>query len=350
MVMWTTEADFHDELYRSYKDAKLTDYAVPGHALGSVVWAVRESEEIIIPQSTKRGLSIVDYLLSDAIFWVAAFHMTLIANNGEKATPLFRTIFALTLKVTQDSVVVRDLIVRGYDLQARNLVRSIGEHIDAIYYLCLHPEACDEFVRTEDEEGANQFWHRHLKKARGAIDKKLMQMIETPNASIIEKFSEFRRQEGETFSAAHHPSFWVCLASQYIPNSSGNIFFNMFGIPSDYSFRTGKYLFYSLAECAVLMPIFCKPIGDHILSLEELDPFRVYVRRGVPHLISMIFAVIENWDAQPTLQTAPWKLADASCPALGRASCFGRHRRANIIGMAGTGPAMTNRCAVRTSE
>jgi hypothetical protein len=120
--MWSTEADFQNDFYRSYKEARLGDYVKPGEVLGSIIWAIRSSQEITVPQSTKSGLSVINNLLSDAIFWFASFHMTL--EDKERASTLFSSIFALTLKITQDSIVVRDLIVRGYDLQARNLVRS----------------------------------------------------------------------------------------------------------------------------------------------------------------------------------------------------------------------------------
>jgi hypothetical protein len=122
-------------------------------------------------------------------------------------------------------------------------------------------------------------------------------MAEIVDNPLVRKFSEFRTKEGRTFSAAHHPSFWACTNSQFAPHSENNILFNMLGVPSDYSFRTGKYLFYNLSECAIVMPIICKPIGDHITRLGEDHPFKIFVRRGVAHLISMNFALIENWNA-----------------------------------------------------
>lgn len=293
--MWECEADFKTALHHSYEVAKLADFIEPGHTWGSLVWRARESGEISIPESTKIGLAIIDDLLSDAIIWFTSFHTTLIGNDEhERPSPLFLSIFALSLKLTQDSIVVRDLIVKGYDLQARNLVRSIGEHIDAIYYLCLHPDVCAEFIKTEDEETSNLFWYRHLRTARESIDRKLAQIIKDP---LVKKFSEFRRNEGQVFSAAHHPSYWACVNSQLIPHSADNIYFNMFGIPSDYSFRTGKFLFNNLAECAIIMPIICKPIGNHIKSLGDDHPFKIFVRRGTVHLITMTFAIIENWNA-----------------------------------------------------
>ena len=46
------------------------------------------------------------------------------------------------------------------------------------------------------------------------------------------------------------------------------------------------------------MPIFSKPIGVHIQSLDEGHLFKCYVRRGYVHLTTMMFAMMKNWIAQ----------------------------------------------------
>jgi hypothetical protein len=126
------------------------------------------------PKEVLAALSIFDDLLLDAILWTHCLSIRVYQSRSlTKRRDFKRAIAALFMKVSQDAMVVRNLMAAGYDVQARNLLRSIDEHVDALYYLCLRPDACGEFVQTNDSGSANRFWWQHIRHARSVIETEL---------------------------------------------------------------------------------------------------------------------------------------------------------------------------------
>jgi hypothetical protein len=101
------------------------------------------------------ALSVLDDLNLDAIFWFQSLIALLLKRVDTDKSAFHRSIFAVLMRVTQDAMVIRNLICSGFDVQARNLLRSMEEHVDTIYYLCLKPEASEEFVYADDDVKAN---------------------------------------------------------------------------------------------------------------------------------------------------------------------------------------------------
>jgi hypothetical protein len=118
-------------------------------------------------------------MILDAVLWYQALTM-LMLEERRGPDPFFQqAIEGLLMRVSQDAMVIRNLIRDGYDAQAKNILRSLDEHADAIYYLCLRPETSEEFVRADDDKSANHFWHRHIKRSRNVIDDAIQKLVKT---------------------------------------------------------------------------------------------------------------------------------------------------------------------------
>jgi hypothetical protein len=161
-TMWRSRADFEKDLARSYRHAKIPvdkNRIAIGSAL--LVYGAKGRKKSL-PKNAATAFGILDTLISDAIIWHHSMALLFMQRLENARRPFDQALMALFMRVSQDSIVVQHLIAKGYDVQARNLLRSIDEHTDTIYYLCLRPEACSEFVATEDEKSANEFWYKHI--------------------------------------------------------------------------------------------------------------------------------------------------------------------------------------------
>lgn len=291
---WKSKKGFERDLFASYKMFELQPDGLNVPFGSSLFSYQQKNHKVSLPKRASAGLSILDALMMDAIIWHHSFAMLLLNRVKSQSQTFERAIFALHMKIAQDALVVRNLILAGYDVQAKNILRSIDEHVDTVYYLCLKPELASEFVLTNDEKSANEFWWRHIRKSRKVIDVEIAKISGAGGSS--EKFSEFKATEREFLSASHHPSYWASTMSFMAPYRSTSFTNHLFGLPSEYSYRTGKFLFYVLAELALCSGILNKEIRECIARAGD-DPLQRVVRRGCGHLTNMFVLTIANWNA-----------------------------------------------------
>src|SRR5688572_29844511 len=135
--MWRTKKDFEKSLKDSYKR-----FGLPVQKLGLGA-ELREFRRLHDPKGVpvaERGLAVLDVLVTDAILWCFLFSMVFFRERATVSDKSLRqALWSLSNLIVQDSIVIRDLINSGFDLQARNLLRSLDEHLDVIYYICIHP-------------------------------------------------------------------------------------------------------------------------------------------------------------------------------------------------------------------
>jgi hypothetical protein len=67
-------------------------------------------------------------------------------------------------------------------------------------------------------------------------------------------------------------------------------------MPSEYSYRTGKFLFYVLAEATYCMSLLNAQI-EMLIKAERGGILRKVVRNGAEHIMYMLMLLIKNWDA-----------------------------------------------------
>jgi hypothetical protein len=297
--LWRNRKDFERDLKTSYKASKWNevDPNVPfGREL--VNYQVKNHKPRL-PKKVATVLSVLNDLVLDAIVWHHSFAMLLMNRNSGQLNSLERSLLVLQMKIVQDAFVVRNLMLSGFDIQAKNILRSIDEHVDLACYLCVKPEAAEEFVSTEDGETANVFWWRHVRGARKVIDSALDKIVK--NDDSIKELRQFKSQEREMLSAAHHPSF-LATTPIIVPYAQNNASMYMFGFPTEYSYRTGKLLFFLLAQAALFVGVLNEDIRR--LIEEGSEELQETVERGRVHLGAMALRLAANWDA-PIFDNSP---------------------------------------------
>jgi hypothetical protein len=244
-----------------------------------------------VPRKVAAALSVLDDLNLDAIFWFQSLIALLLKRINTDKSAFHRSVFALLMRVTQDAMVIRNLIYNDFDVQARNLLRSVEEHVDTIYYLCLKPEASEEFVDADDEIKANQFWYTHIRGSRKVIDRMVGEMLK---AKVdLQELQQFRLQERKMLATAHHPSYMAVTIPFLVPYKHVNVTKFIFGFPSEFSYRTGMLSFYILAELCLFLSFLNKDMKK-IIECKGRDILQTVVRKGQNHLGIMLLHLVRN--------------------------------------------------------
>lgn len=142
---------------------------------------------------------------------------------------------------------VRMLVIGGFDIPAKMLVRQIEEQCALLIWIMDDEELCAEFHRDHDPENSNKFWHRHISK--GKIDKKITEKLTRENPKAAEAFSEIAewfKTERVVLSAASHPSFLASAMTVAAGVSSARGGAGIFGFADAVSVRTLRILFFQL--------------------------------------------------------------------------------------------------------
>ena len=85
---------------------------------------------------------------------------------------------ALLSHVCHQHFAIRQLVLNGFDIAAKQILRSLVENLDVAVLMGIRPELQQEFLKTESAEASNAFWHRHLArgKARRVIEAHLTEL------------------------------------------------------------------------------------------------------------------------------------------------------------------------------
>jgi hypothetical protein len=301
--MWRGRKSFEADLFASYRAAGLQEGQETFSPMGATLIDQAATDIGKLPKKVAAALSALDDLMLDAIIWYHSVVMVFWNAQPASDQHFDRAMMALFMRVAQDAMVVRNLIQAGFDVQAKNILRSIEEHVDTIYLLCIQPSLCEDFVRADDEESINQFWWKHLRNARKTAHKALVEIVKED--AHLREFIEFRKSERALLSSAHHPSYIACtmpFMSLYGSNETRYLY----GSPSEWSFRTGKLLFYILAEAALFTTLLNGDMKRLIREGRKDHPLEDFVRRGLQHLATMLMFLVKNW----------------SCPLFGTSTQF----------------------------
>lgn len=118
------------------------------------------------PLSLRRHLLALSYC-SDFTMTVIS-HLTLVLATNEKADDRYRAAFTVFALLRTDLQSVQLLCSRGYDMQARNILRSVRERTDVAGCCCLDVQFAASYISARSPEEVNQFWHQNVRgnKAR----------------------------------------------------------------------------------------------------------------------------------------------------------------------------------------
>jgi hypothetical protein len=159
---------------------------------------------------------------------------------------------------------LRCLVLKGFDVHARIVLRPVSEHIDLMMAMAIQPSLCEEYHAATNINGENDFWHKHV--SNGKLRKKLIRAVAGESEILLTAWRECDRyvqSEGSMAGIAIHPSFLSSAMICSMGMSHGKGGFGFFGVVDAASERTLKFVVYRLFE---LMIVSCDNIRKNCLS------------------------------------------------------------------------------------
>lgn len=211
--------------------------------------------------------------------------------------------------ISSHLIAIRKLVLIGHDLPAKQVLRSLIEHMDLLNLLWLKPELVEEFRATKDDDAANHFWHKNIskKKLRRQTRDLLLKDVD-PDA--VTEWRKFRDAEEKVLGSAVHPSAIGCWMATSPAGVHPDIDLPGFmGVRSENSIRTLRCAFASSWEL-VMNKTF--PFGDlrngkshrrHIMEFDNSNEFHVAIEIG-RQVMNDLMVLIGRWEKSdhPDLQ------------------------------------------------
>jgi len=199
-----------------------------------------------LPPSTEAALLRFDEFL----LWTVSLATALNFTRSPSGSPA-AVYGALAGGISSLLFSIRSLVLSGFDVPAKILMRSVVEYADVLFLLFTRPELVPAYAGVESFEEANQFWHRHLKslKARKAAYESL-----SPGAMAGGAFVDllgYQKQEEELMALSAHGAYVAAWMSSF-PGSPASVedgrivWPGYLGAVSDHSTRTLDYVAYAL--------------------------------------------------------------------------------------------------------
>lgn len=208
-------------------------------------------------------------------------------NLNSKSTRLAAYVLLMGYVISQHAG-IRRLVCVGLDIQAKQLVRALAEHLDLCMLLALKPELADDFLETDRQETANRFWFQNMakRKARKFINNSLVKAI---GDAAVTRYSDWRTEEDNVLSMAIHPTFMSCTMAG-APESDENPrdWIGWFGFKTENSVRTLRYAILASVEfLAVGYPILFDDNDERLFDFREKDEFNRHMKYGRNVLIDL---------------------------------------------------------------
>lgn len=161
-------------------------------------------------------------------------------DNGKKKPKLAASL-TLISGMASDVGAILHLVRHGYDIQAKIILRSLREKLDALIAVQLDRAFAVAFIQNDDPKAANRFWHARVAKGRLVknIVKRLAHYHEEGDTGIDDRWLNRRRNFDRWLGMAVHPSHTTGLISLFPQFGNGDT--DTLGIsdqPSDNSIPT----------------------------------------------------------------------------------------------------------------
>jgi len=158
-----------------------------------------------------------------------------------KRQPKLAASLTLISGMATDVGAILHLVRGGYDIQAKIIVRSLREKLDALIAVQLDRAFAVAFIKNENAEAANQFWHSRV--ARGRLIKNIARRLahyqEDGETVVDETWLDRRRSFDRWLGMAVHPSHTTGLISLFPEFGNGDSDkLGFLGNPSDISIPT----------------------------------------------------------------------------------------------------------------
>ena len=190
-------------------------------------------------------------ILDEMLYWctldIFALQEQFIKRNSKRKIEFGGFIITLAT-ILNHTLAIRQLCMTGFDLSAKQVLRSLIEYVELLMLFDKDPKILKEYPVTDELEDANRFWHLHL--SRGKARKRLFAESEDSKYRIKwnKLLTEWWEEERKILGASVHPSRAACWAAYTAcidPESPGAGFL---GSVSINSVRTVRVTVMTLAE------------------------------------------------------------------------------------------------------
>ncbi|MFG1203659.1 hypothetical protein V5F29_14820 [Xanthobacter aminoxidans] len=165
-------------------------------------------------RSSRKKLHQLDTWVSIYDEYTSWFHSVSISLQDPLKTDRYneklylnRSLLVLSVRIFSDLLAIRSLCLDGFDVQAKNILRSTVENIDVLCAIIIDPDISEKFCDANDPIKSNEFWHRFVSKGKlGKFQiEKVNSMLKDRDAadSLIKMMYKYN----EVLGAASHPCF-----------------------------------------------------------------------------------------------------------------------------------------------
>jgi hypothetical protein len=112
--------------------------------------------------------------------------------------------------VISHSFAIRKLVLSGFDLAAKQVLRSLCEYNDLMLLIAVDPGIANEFLGTDIQERSDAFWRKYFRK--GKARRQFYQYAQRNDAAHPE-IIDWRKQEDSILSMSAHPSMLASFVS-----------------------------------------------------------------------------------------------------------------------------------------
>jgi hypothetical protein len=209
------------------------------------------------------------------------------------------------------AIAISRLCAPGFDLPAKQVLRSLIEYTELLTLFDVQPELLREFHAKQDVEDANKFWHAYLSKG------KARKKIENAFANKMDEYflgvRDWRSQEKTVLNAATHPSHIACFAAFTGFAGTGVGFL---GAPTDASVRTLYLSSHALFETAILtssLRFWEESVPNRFFHFNRGNFFHRAAKQSWPVILRLFIWWIANRDSPELMSSRTgWPFVEES--------------------------------------
>jgi hypothetical protein len=221
----------------------------------SIISSRRLENRKRVPPSIRNWIAILDEigLLLFTLYLICFTHFMAKRKPSQRPKSEVVSVFLLGGIVTQ-LVVVRGLVLGGFDANAKHSARLLSEYVDLFNFLHLNPSVIDEFHASHTSPiETNAFWYKYISKGKLRLNVRRGISETFPVlATYLDEMEDWRTEELRAISAFAHPSFIAAYESVSVGGTYNMGGTGCLGRPDLHSVRTLRFVFYSLAEFLML--------------------------------------------------------------------------------------------------
>jgi hypothetical protein len=209
---------------------------------------------------------------------------------------------ALVGAITSHLISIRSLVSLGFDVSAKQVLRSLSEHCDALFLLLRKPELEAEFATPNDWDASNKFWHKYIKsgKARKLALGDLEDTIEDDSA--FTEIMRFRREEETPLSLSSHPSYIGSIMATWqleADDSKKDEIVTWPGYAGRVSGASVRTIDYAIYTCLFILIVDDFPFGTQSghLKYADFEPGNSLceqIEKGRPLLLNLAMRLLDS--------------------------------------------------------